>query len=722
MPTSQYTNIAFISYKREDEKWAKWLQEKIEHYKLPKEILKQNPDLEFAKHPRHVFKDTTDLSSGVLAKAIKEGLDSSKFLIVICSPRAAKSEWVCKEVQDFINSGREEYIIPFIIDGEPYAKNSDDECFPEALKALAGERELLGVNINENGRDSAAVKVIARIFDVRFDTLWQRFQKEAKKKRQYVIVGLIVTILFLVSLIAGSVWSYKKIETANWRILENRSRAVAEKSIQKIADREVYDAILALLEVLPEDKSSKTRPYVPEAEAALRIALDSIRGNSWKKHALIENSEYYFSANDKYLLSIQHKDSVKVTLNVTDLETLQEMCNIQLPINYSYISSSDNDEFICIGTDSEIIVYDSKNGKLVSTGDLNNTMTHRVIQNYSPIYIETSLVLPNDKKYIPNILTNYFKPEDTTSNVEVIDYSSLQKWILYKKVKQIYPDEQDIFIESYKLYDISKRTILWEVSDTTIIPTNYNDVSLSHNGNFVLVTRHGSLDIFNINKNTYKTINTGKDSDHYSNHSVITKNEKYIFQHCDFTKAHIYDLQTCICLDSIDNFPLLPYTLSSTQNGATFVINFYDGVECISKPYLFTKTNDIPLKQPKDIKSSLIRKNINNHVTTRLNIDNSYVLYYDDNRDIKWECMNAKFIGYTSDMEYIAVVKDGMRGYLECQILEKNSGICMYSESPEYPKDEIFRFLSYRDLLNTCKEIVRYLKMTESTRKSYYLQ
>ena len=46
MPTSQYTNIAFISYKREDEKWAKWLQKKLELYKLPTEIRKQNPDLE----------------------------------------------------------------------------------------------------------------------------------------------------------------------------------------------------------------------------------------------------------------------------------------------------------------------------------------------------------------------------------------------------------------------------------------------------------------------------------------------------------------------------------------------------------------------------------------------------------------------------------------------------------------------------------------------------
>ena len=26
---------AFISYKREDEKWAKWLQRELEHYLLP---------------------------------------------------------------------------------------------------------------------------------------------------------------------------------------------------------------------------------------------------------------------------------------------------------------------------------------------------------------------------------------------------------------------------------------------------------------------------------------------------------------------------------------------------------------------------------------------------------------------------------------------------------------------------------------------------------------
>ena len=183
----QYTNIAFISYKREDEAWAKWLQKKLEHYKLPTEIRKNNPNLEFSEHPRHVFKDTTDLSGGVLAEEIKKGLDTSKYLIVICSPRAAKSKWVCKEVQGFIESGREKYIIPFIIEGEPHANNIENECFPEALKALTADKELLGINVNEYGREAAAVKVAARMFELSFDSLWQRFKREEKKKRRNII-------------------------------------------------------------------------------------------------------------------------------------------------------------------------------------------------------------------------------------------------------------------------------------------------------------------------------------------------------------------------------------------------------------------------------------------------------------------------------------------------------------------------------------------------------
>lgn len=69
----EYKYLAFISYKREDEKWAKWLQHKLEHYKLPTSVRKMNPSL--PERVRPVFKDTTDLAGGVLEKSIKEALD-----------------------------------------------------------------------------------------------------------------------------------------------------------------------------------------------------------------------------------------------------------------------------------------------------------------------------------------------------------------------------------------------------------------------------------------------------------------------------------------------------------------------------------------------------------------------------------------------------------------------------------------------------------------------
>lgn len=209
MANSTYTNIAFISYKREDEAWAKWLQKQLEYYKLPTEIRK-NPEYEFSESPRHVFRDTTDLSGGILKEALKEGLDSSKFLIVICSPRAARSEWVCKEVLEFIDSGRREKIIPLIVEGQPYAENAKDECFPEALRKLKKEQQPLGISIKENGREMAVVKVVARLFDLAVDSLWQRFKREEAQKRKNMLrlFSIFISIILLFPLlIAASYFS-----------------------------------------------------------------------------------------------------------------------------------------------------------------------------------------------------------------------------------------------------------------------------------------------------------------------------------------------------------------------------------------------------------------------------------------------------------------------------------------------------------------------------------
>lgn len=191
---SNKSYFAFISYKREDEKYAEELRRKLEHYRLPSKLRKADSSL--PKEIRPVFRDALELAGGVLSKEIESALQQSKYLIVICSPNSAKSPWVNKEVQTFINYGREEQIIPFIIDGIPYSGEEASECFPPALRSLKEDRELLGININEINRDAASLKVIAYMLGLKFDTLWQRYEREQRLKR-WIWTGLSVILAIL---------------------------------------------------------------------------------------------------------------------------------------------------------------------------------------------------------------------------------------------------------------------------------------------------------------------------------------------------------------------------------------------------------------------------------------------------------------------------------------------------------------------------------------------
>ena len=70
-----YTHLqyyAFISYKREDEKWAKWLQDRLRWYKLPSKLCRQITRLPKKVWP--VFRDNTDLDSGRLEENIRHEL------------------------------------------------------------------------------------------------------------------------------------------------------------------------------------------------------------------------------------------------------------------------------------------------------------------------------------------------------------------------------------------------------------------------------------------------------------------------------------------------------------------------------------------------------------------------------------------------------------------------------------------------------------------------
>ena len=262
MNNGKYKYYAFISYKREDEEWAAWLQHEFEHYRLPS-TLNGRSDLPTEFGP--VFRDVDELSAGNLPAQIHEALEASEHLIVVCSPQSAQSEWVNKEVSDFLEIGRQKGIdntdnlFPFIVEGTPHASRAEEECFPAILRDLPTSKERIGGNVNETGRDKAFIKTLAGMLRIRFDELWQRYEKEKIEEER------------------------RKREERD-RLYLVQSRFLAEKAMDLVDQGDSYLARLLALQALPERLDDPAgRPYCPEAEAALRAA-DEKRSTIIKGH------------------------------------------------------------------------------------------------------------------------------------------------------------------------------------------------------------------------------------------------------------------------------------------------------------------------------------------------------------------------------------------------------------------------------------------------------
>ena len=190
----EFVYDAFISYSHRDMKWARWLQRRLETYRIPKDLCEGDVPRTHLK----VFRDQTDLSGVELQNALRRELEASRFLIVICSPFSAASPWVNDEIRSFQTRGRSQYIIPFIVSGEPESNNPELECFPPALRSVEGEHPL-GANAVELGKNKAFLKLMAVILDVRFNRLVDR---DKQRKRRTTLISSAVAAVILATVTA----------------------------------------------------------------------------------------------------------------------------------------------------------------------------------------------------------------------------------------------------------------------------------------------------------------------------------------------------------------------------------------------------------------------------------------------------------------------------------------------------------------------------------------
>lgn len=203
---------AFLSYSHADAEWARWLLRRLETYRVPSRLVgTRGAHGEIAARLGIFFRDRDELpSSGDLGATIREALDDSAALIVLCSPAAARSRWVNAEIQAFQAGGRGDRVLCFVVGGEPGSDDPSLQCFPPALLAPAGEgtgAEPLAADARRegDGRERAFLKLVAGLLGIGFDSLARREAQRRQRKWTMVAAASLIGMA-LTTVLAATAW------------------------------------------------------------------------------------------------------------------------------------------------------------------------------------------------------------------------------------------------------------------------------------------------------------------------------------------------------------------------------------------------------------------------------------------------------------------------------------------------------------------------------------
>ena len=384
MENGRFKYFAFISYKSDDlpEAWS--LKKKLDGYKLPALLCKQyNKD----RKPTHeAFLDKTNIQPGDLTDELRENLDKSHYLIVVCSPRSAKSEYVTDEIEWFTRNGRENEMFLYIIESDPKnIESSFNPAIKEAEKRWSerdGEkREILGVNIKEKDvdklfflyrwpiigpwlqRERAYMQLISRLLDLEFEQLWSYQRIRLVEK----IIAWVAGVILGLSALSYTAYINKSVDI---------TAGLKEVSIQNEQLPPLKDAVITL--ILGDKTEVDTVHSIDEKVLFKEIAHKHLG----KEVRITVKCQNYMDIDTNFVLS------KAVALNIK-----------RNPLVYGNIHFrlwNPNIEKAITNTEVEIAGY-----KAVSD-DEGSVVLFIPLERQRPFYlIKTNIPLDNDTIYLP---------------------------------------------------------------------------------------------------------------------------------------------------------------------------------------------------------------------------------------------------------------------------------------------------------------------------------
>ncbi|BCU76098.1 TIR domain-containing protein [Luteolibacter sp. LG18] len=370
----------FISYRHADNKepgrqWATWLHQQIETYEVPSDLVgtvngrgDTIPERIFP-----VFRDEDELPANAdLASPIYRALDVSKFLVVLCSPRAVQSSYVADEILYYKRIGRSDRVLAAVLDGEPrdsfpkplrhpvdasgaliesehaepiaadfrLADDSQGWTSPEAYRqALEGQgiprKEIERLVSEYRGRlELGKLKIIAGVLGLPLGTLTQRdkvyqLEKERRRARIFRRVTAAMAVL-LVAAIAGGVFAslkQREAETQRRAAVAAKDAETAQRTLAESRRVEAEEARGVAETRRTEAEQAQTLAEQRRLESESRLAKSNIlladrlarEGNTLgAANALWEIPEHERQWDWGYLLGKAYPETGYVSMAPTD--------------------------------------------------------------------------------------------------------------------------------------------------------------------------------------------------------------------------------------------------------------------------------------------------------------------------------------------------------------------------------------------------------------------
>lgn len=177
---------AFLSYSHRDARFAARLHRRLETWRIPRAIVGQPTVLgPLPATLSPIFRDREELPAAAdLNAEVAQALTQASSLVILCSPAAAASRWVRREIEMFRTVAPGRPILAALVPG------ADPSC----LADLFGDDEPIAADFNPagDGERHGLLKLVAGIAGVPLDALVRR---DAQRRMRRVIAVTLVALL-----------------------------------------------------------------------------------------------------------------------------------------------------------------------------------------------------------------------------------------------------------------------------------------------------------------------------------------------------------------------------------------------------------------------------------------------------------------------------------------------------------------------------------------------